>query len=71
MVAVDKAAMNDGVTETDAYLKDWHKIVHPAADGDAQEAVEKLALELETKYPATRLAEIAANMGRNTNKIKD
>jgi len=72
MAAVDKAAMNDGATGTDAYLKDWRKVVHPASDApdadDTDEAglVERLAVELETQFTAPRLAEMAANMGRKT-----
>ncbi|VAW22349.1 hypothetical protein MNBD_ALPHA12-267 [hydrothermal vent metagenome] len=72
MVAVDKAAMNDGVTDTDAYLADWHKVCRPASGNDetADETaiVEQLALLMEAEYPAVRLAEIAANMGRTTDK---
>ncbi len=72
MVAVDKAAMNDGATGTQAYLADWRKVVHPASDApdapDADDAglVERLAVELETQFSAARLAEMAANMGRKT-----
>lgn len=68
MVAVDKAAMNDGVTETDAYLADWHKVCRPASGSDETAIVEQLALLMEAEYPATRLAEIASNMGRDTDQ---
>jgi len=71
MVAVDRAAMNDGATETDVYLKDWRKVAQPASGTDPAQMVEELAVELETEYPATRLAELARNMGRETEKNKD
>ncbi len=71
MVAVDKAAMNDGVTQTDAYLADWHKVSRPASGNEDTAALEEMALLMEAEYPAVRLAEIARNMGRDTGKKRD
>ncbi len=60
MVAVDKAAMNAGATDANAYLEDWRKVPLNADDG---QNLEQLAADLEQRYPATRLAALARNCG--------
>lgn len=62
MVAIDKAAMASGASDTDAYLAAWHK-QSVEISGSDPEAVEQLALNLEQQFPAKRLAEIARQGG--------
>lgn len=62
LVAVDKAAMASGASDTDAYLEAWRKEA-VEIEGDDGAAIEALALELEGRYPGTKLAEIARNGG--------
>ena len=63
MVAVDKAAMNAGASDTDAYLEGWRKIARAVAGPNDKQAVAQLAAELEQQYPASRLAQLARNGG--------
>ena len=63
MVAVDKAAMNAGRADTDAYLAEWRKSPHPVENEDPKSAVQQLADFLETSYPTSRLADLARNGG--------
>lgn len=63
MVAVDKAAMTDGAKSADDYLDDWRReelklSTHP-------DALEQFATSIETAYPAKRLAQLAAQGGRD------
>lgn len=64
MVAVDKAAMNGGASDTDAYLAEWRKAPHALDDHpDTAQAVENLAQLFEDDYPTSRLADLARNNG--------
>jgi hypothetical protein len=63
LVAVDKAAMVDGATGTDEYLAEWKKIPAQAPDLPPGDAAEALAAEIEAKYPAERLANLARHGG--------
>ena len=66
MVAVDKAAMNGGASDTDAYLAEWRKVAHDlnTENNSVEEAVKELAETLEKEYPTSRLAALAQNEGR-------
>ncbi len=64
VVAVDRAAMVGGATDTDEYLKEWRKSSIELDEDDIGKAVEKLAEEMEAAYPGSRLAELARNGGR-------
>lgn len=66
LVAVDKAAMVSGASDTDAYLEAWRKVPVEAPGHGPEEAVTALADRLEADYPATRLAELARNGGTET-----
>lgn len=66
MVAVDKAAMTAGKTDTEAYLADWRKSPHPLENEDIGTALTQLAKELEASYPTSRLAKLARNGGSET-----
>jgi hypothetical protein len=63
LVAVDKAAMADNATSTDAYLEDWRKLPTRAPDLPPDAAAEALASQIEAEYPATRLADLARHGG--------
>ncbi len=59
MVAVDKAAMASGASDTAAYLEGWCKKPMPIASEDVAAGIKKLAAEIEQQYPNSRLAELA------------
>jgi len=63
LVAVDRAAMVEGLTGTDDYLDEWKKMPTQAPDLPPEEAAEALATEIETEYPAERLANLAKHGG--------
>ncbi len=73
-VAVDRAAMVAGATDTDAYLEDWRKskieIEIDDGDGDVELAVKLYAEKIEQEYPNSRLGELAKNSGRETLRAK-
>jgi len=62
-VAVDRAAMVAGATDTDAYLEDWRKSQVEIDDGDVELAVKMYAEKIEQQYPNDRLGELAKNSG--------
>ena len=68
MVAVDKAAMSDGATNADAYLEDWRKVPRAVSQDDVKSALEQLANQIENDYPASRLAELARQGGKENEK---
>lgn len=63
MVAVDKAAMASGASDTEAYLEGWRKAPFHVQGTDDNEAVARLAAKLEQQYPTSRLAELARQGG--------
>lgn len=63
LVAVDKAAMASGASDTDAYLEAWRKEPVDLAGEDQAAALEALAQEIENAFPGKRLAEMARNGG--------
>jgi len=62
-VAVDRAAMVAGATDTDAYLEEWRKSTCEIEGENAALALEKFANDMENKYPNSRLGELAKNSG--------
>lgn len=65
--AIDRAAMADGATGTDAYLADWHKAPATAlaeADDTAEDVARSLAHRLDHEYDMPRLNALIANRGR-------
>lgn len=64
MVAVDKAADAAGLTNEDAYLAEWRSVKIAAPEDDDKATAEAIAARLEDEYPATRLAALARQGGR-------
>ncbi len=62
--AIDRAAMKDGMTGTDAYLEEWRKAAPVKIDGEDQKVAEAEAQRLETEYDNERLKALIANGGR-------
>jgi hypothetical protein len=54
--AIDAAAMNTGLTGTDAYLDDWHHGGWQDHPGSAQQAAEAVHAQIVADYPPKRLA---------------
>ncbi len=63
MVAVDKAAMESGAEDTESYLEEWRRETIDFGDEAPADAVERIANELEEKFPTKSLADIARNGG--------
>jgi len=63
LVAVDKAAMESGAEDTDAYLAEWRKEAIDIGEEAPAEAVERIAVEFEDQFPTKILANIARNGG--------
>ena len=51
---IDEAAMRSGLAGTDAYLEEWNKSAVEERDGDAASVVQKVADELEERFPEFR-----------------
>ena len=51
---IDKAAMRRELAGTDAYLEEWNKSAVEERDGDAASVVQKVADELEERFPEFR-----------------
>ena len=64
LVAVDKAAMKAGLDDTDSYLAEWRRENVDIADENPNEAVERIASELEDTFPTKQLSIIANNGGK-------
>ena len=62
--AIDRAAMRTGASGTDAYLADFRKVPSGTAEGDATEAAEAKAAQLDTDYDDARLKALIDNDGR-------
>ena len=59
--AIDRAAAEAGLTDTDSYIAQWNRKTF-ACEGDMAEAVAKEATKIEENYPAERL-EILVKQG--------
>lgn len=62
MVAVDKAAMASGASDTASYLQEWRKEKVTLED-EGEMALEQLVTRLENEFSAKRLAELARQGG--------
>lgn len=62
-VAIDEAAMRAGLTESDAYLGEWHSSEWQEREGEPAEVATAVAAELEAAYPAERLHRLVAGLG--------
>ena len=51
---IDEAAMRRELAGTDAYLEEWNKSAVEERDGDAASVVQKVADELEERFPEFR-----------------
>ena len=54
--AIDEAAMRLGDTGADDYLSGWDRTPWTAAEGSPAEALERVVAELESEWPAERVA---------------
>lgn len=69
-LAIDEAAMRDGLDSTDDYLAQWHKSDPEPCGDDLQGAVDVRLSELDAEYDQARLAGLVANGGLNEAPIK-
>ena len=60
--AIDRAAAVADMTETEAYVSQWRKVVTPLTD-DPTEAAEATAAKLNEEYPRDRLEQLVAQGG--------
>ena len=51
---IDEVAMRSDLAGTDAYLEEWNKSAVEERDGDAASVVQKVADELEERFPEFR-----------------
>ena len=63
MEAVDSAATIADVTNTDAYILDWHNEIIEIPDGDLKEQVTSKAAELESAFTQNVLLDYVNNGG--------
>jgi hypothetical protein len=61
--AIDIAAMQAGLRDTDAYLGAWRTGDPMPAEGEVGAAVEALCAKLEADWPDARLAAVTASGG--------
>lgn len=64
--AIDRAAHVAGLTETQKYIEQWHKVTK-AVQSDVEQAAQAAAVELETKYHRLRLEALVKSGGVETN----
>lgn len=62
-VAIDEAAMRGGMVDTDAYLEEWRSTPWSEQDGDPDEFLDNLVIEIESEYPGSRLKALMASGG--------
>ena len=60
--AIDRAAAVAGLTETQAYVGEWHREPRPL-EGEPAKAVTNLAAELDAAYDRQRLESLVASGG--------
>ena len=63
-VGIDEAAMRLGDSAADDYLAGWERTPWTAADGRPAEVVDYVTSELNTEWPADRIAEYLTGLGR-------
>lgn len=54
-VAIDAAAMKDGMTGTDAYLEQWRRADPVPVDGDMADAADQAVERLEAEFDKEKL----------------
>lgn len=54
-VAIDEAAMRQGLTGTDAYIEAWRRNGWQERDGTPEAVAQAVAAEVEEAYPSERL----------------
>jgi len=64
-VAIDNAATVAGLTHADDYVLQWRRVAQPCA-GDPEVIARAEAERLEELFPRTRMREIVANGGLET-----
>lgn len=62
--AIDRAAMREGLSSTDAYLDQWRRGVPVACGGDLEAEADRAAAELISRYGPDRLKVLAECGGR-------
>ena len=62
--AIDQAAMNAGVTGTDAYLAEWRTSSWSQRDGEPELVADAVVSEIESNYPPERLSGLIETGGR-------
>ncbi len=66
--AIDMAAMQAGLSDTDGYLEQWRTSDPVAVEGDPNAAADALAAKLEADWPDARLAAAARSGGRECDR---
>jgi len=62
--AIDRAAMNSGAHDSDAYLDGWRKGASAPCGADLESIVQQAAARIEQEYDAERLARLVASGGQ-------
>ncbi len=62
--AIDQAAMQAGVVDSDDYLAEWQTSEWQERQGEPEAVAEVLVAELEAAYPRGRLKRLVTNQGR-------
>ncbi len=60
--AIDAAAMRAGMSGTDGYLEQWHRVAVPCGD-DLRAEVEQAASKIELLYDKNKLMALMRNQG--------
>jgi hypothetical protein len=61
--AIDEAAMRLGATDSDAYLEGWVRGDWTPGDGSPHEVCDRVVADLESQWPADRVAEYLDDLG--------
>lgn len=61
--AIDRCAMKIGARDSDAYLREWRKVIQKQVEGDAHEVAKDTAQALETDYDHEKIKSLIANDG--------
>lgn len=62
-VAIDEAAMQGDLTDTDEYLEAWHSTEWQEQEGNPDEFLDNLVAEIEAQYPGARLKALMKSGG--------
>lgn len=62
--AIDDAAMRLGDTGSEDYLAGWERSPWTEADGAPADVLDRVAAELDSEWPAERIADYLAGLGR-------